>query len=45
MQSGDPAVVEYGNDVEGTGFAEPDTEDPLAKTDWNLRVRPEPANF
>ena len=32
--------VEYGNDVEGSGFckAGKDARDPLGKTDWNLQV-------
>lgn len=29
-------TVEYGNDLEGTGFY---AEDPLGKTRWNLNVR------
>jgi hypothetical protein len=33
--------VEYGNDVEGSGFCKAgmDARDPLGKTDWNLQVR------
>ena len=32
--------VEYGNDVEGSGFsrAGPQCRDPLARTAWNLQV-------
>jgi len=32
--------VEYGNDVEGSGFckADKDARDPLGRTDWNLQV-------
>lgn len=33
------AYVEYGNDVEGTAFSKDKARDPLAKTDWNMRVR------
>lgn len=35
--------VEYGNDVEGSGFsgAGPDCRDPLARTAWNFQVSPE----
>ena len=32
--------MEYGNDVEGSGFCKAgrDARDPLGKTDWNLQV-------
>ena len=30
--------VEYGNDVEGTGFSSPMSDDPLASSPWNLQV-------
>ena len=33
-----PLVVEYGNDVEGTAFADPSSRDPLAGSPWNLQV-------
>ena len=35
---GEALTVEYGNDVEGTAFAAPDSGDPLGKTKWNLQV-------
>ena len=35
---GEALTVEYGNDVEGTAFAAPDSADPLGKTKWNLQV-------
>lgn len=33
------AYVQYGNDVEGTAFCDHGSEDPLGKSDWNMRVR------
>ena len=33
------AYVQYGNDVEGTAFCDHGSEDPLGRTDWNMRVR------
>ena len=33
------AYVQYGNDVEGTAFCDHSSEDPLGRTDWNMRVR------
>lgn len=36
--------VEYGNDVEGTAFAEPDMACPLGSSAWNLAVgAPQPS--
>ena len=37
--SADAVQVEYGNDVEGTGFASSNSTDPLAQTQWNLQAR------
>ncbi|CAK0750013.1 hypothetical protein CVIRNUC_001956 [Coccomyxa viridis] len=34
------AYVQYGNDVEGTAFCDHGSEDPLGRTDWNMRVLP-----
>lgn len=39
FHSADIVQVEYGNDVEGTGFATSDSTDPLAQTQWNLQAR------
>ena len=30
--------VEYGNDVEGTAFCDPHSDDPLGRSPWNMRV-------
>ena len=34
----DVTHVQYGNDVEGTAFASPDSQDPLGSGPWNMRV-------
>lgn len=33
------SYVEYGNDVEGTAFCDKDSDDPLGRSAWNMRVR------
>lgn len=33
-----PDMIEYANDVEGSGFAAAETGDPLANSRWNLNV-------
>ena len=38
----DVTHVQYGNDVEGTAFASPDSQDPLGSGPWNMRVRAAP---
>ena len=35
--------IEYGNDVEGTAFCNTESDDPLGRSPWNMRVRPQTA--
>ena len=37
------SYVEYGNDVEGTAFCDVNSEDPLGRSSWNMRVRSQSA--
>ena len=38
-ENGGVSYVEYGNDVEGTAFCDKDSDDPLGRSAWNMRVR------